>query len=79
VERNLDPGFFDLKTGMAGTILQKFSNYQMKLAIIGDFDKFNSHALNAFIVECNRGRHIFFVSDFDSAVKKLTNNSELNI
>lgn len=29
--------FFDLKTKLAGEILQKFTNYQTKLAIIGDF------------------------------------------
>ncbi len=70
-EKNLDPLFFDLKTGIAGDILQKISNYHMKLAIIGDFEKFNSNALNAFVIECNRGNHIFFVSDFDSALDKL--------
>ncbi len=70
-ENNLSPEFFDLKTGMAGEILQKYSNYHMKLAIIGEFEKFNSKALNAFIIECNRGNHIFFVPDFDSAIEKM--------
>ncbi len=74
-ERNVDPMFFDLKTGMAGEILQKYSNYRMKLAIIGEFGKFDSHALNAFIIECNRGNSIFFVPDFDSAVKKMIKRS----
>jgi len=41
------------------------------LAIIGDFEKFSSKALNAFIVECNRGNEIFFVSDIKTAIKKL--------
>ena len=35
-ERNLHEDFFILKTGLAGEILQKFSNYRMKLAIIGE-------------------------------------------
>ncbi len=70
-ETNLHPEFFDLQTGFAGEILQKYSNYRMKLAIIGEFDKFKSHALQAFIVECNRGNSIFFVSDADAAMKKL--------
>jgi hypothetical protein len=38
-ERNLHADFFNLKTGLAGDILQKFSNYKVKLAIIGDFSK----------------------------------------
>ncbi len=71
-EKNLDPGFFALKTGIAGEILQKFSTYRMKLAIIGEFGESDSQALGAFIIECNRGNHIFLVSDFDSATKKLT-------
>ncbi|MCK7528774.1 MAG: DUF4180 domain-containing protein [Ignavibacteriales bacterium] len=29
--------FFDLKTGIAGEILQKFSTYNVRLAILGDF------------------------------------------
>jgi len=70
-ESNLDPQFFNLKTGLAGEILQKISNYHKKLAIIGEFGKYNSTALNAFIIECNRGNHIFFVPDIDSALTKL--------
>jgi len=29
--------FFDLSTGLAGEILQKFVNYHVKIAIVGDF------------------------------------------
>ena len=74
-EGNLDPEFFDLKTGMAGEILQKYSNYHMKLAIVGEFGKFCSAALNAFIIECNRGNSVFFGPDFDAAVKKMVTGS----
>ncbi len=80
-EKNLHAEFFDLKTGLAGEILQKYSNYQMKLAIIGEFEQYNSQALNAFIVECNRGNSIFFVADFAAAVKKIMakSGSELQL
>ncbi len=70
-EKNLDPQFFNLETGIAGEMLQKFSNYHKKLAIVGEFEKYNSNALNAFIVECNRGNSVFFVSDFEAAKKIL--------
>ncbi len=70
-EKNLDPAFFKLASGLAGEILQKYSNYRMKLAIIGDFGKYGSKSLNAFIIECNRGSHIYFVPDLESAKKKL--------
>ncbi len=71
-EETLNPEFFDLKTKLAGDILQKAANYRMKVAIVGEFSKYNSNSLNAFIVECNRGRQIFFVGDRETAVIKLT-------
>ncbi len=70
-EDNLTPLFFDLKTKIAGDILQKYSNYQMKLAIIGEFGKYNSSSLNSFIIESNRGNSLFFVSNYDTAMAKL--------
>jgi uncharacterized protein DUF4180 len=33
-EKNLSPDFFDLKTGLAGQVLQKFVSYRTKLAVI---------------------------------------------
>jgi hypothetical protein len=33
-EADLSPAFFDLKSGFAGEVLQKFENYRAKLAII---------------------------------------------
>jgi hypothetical protein len=42
-EAQIIPDFFDLKSGIAGEILQKFSNYDMRLAIIGDVSKYTSN------------------------------------
>lgn len=74
-EKNITPEFFDLKTKIAGNILQKYTNYNFKLAIIGNFQKYESKALNAFVTECNRGNCIFFVKDKDSALNKIAKNS----
>ena len=71
-ERNLHPDFFRLQTRLAGDILQKFSNYRWKLAIIGDFSNFKSKSLQDFIRECNRGNRIFFTESFEDAIRKLT-------
>ena len=71
-EHNVHPDFFDLETKLAGDILQKYSTYSMKLAIVGEFEKYQSNALNAFIIECNRGNHIFFVEDAENAGRMLT-------
>ena len=71
-EKNLNPKFFELQTGLAGEILQKHANYQIKLAIIGEFEKFQSKSLMALIVESNRGQLIFFVPDKETAIAKIT-------
>ncbi|HUQ10545.1 MAG TPA: DUF4180 domain-containing protein [Steroidobacteraceae bacterium] len=33
-EAELGPDFFDLRTGLAGEVLQKFTNYRVRLAIV---------------------------------------------
>ncbi|WP_249660396.1 DUF4180 domain-containing protein [Lysinibacillus fusiformis] len=65
--------FFNLSTKLAGNILQKFVNYHIKLAIIGDFSVYSSKALKDFIYECNKGNHIFFVPTEQEAIEKLSN------
>jgi hypothetical protein len=70
-EKNLHQDFFNLRTGLAGEILQKISNYRMKLAIIGDFTNIKSKSLQDFIRESNRGNMIFFVENIDTALLKL--------
>lgn len=65
-------GFFDLKTKLAGEILQKFVNYHMKLAIVGDFSVYTSKSLKDFIYESNKGKHIFFLPDEKQAIEKLS-------
>lgn len=68
-EKNITPEFFDLSTGIAGDILQKCSNYQFRLAIMGDFDAYPSTSLQAFIRECNRGKHVLFVGSVRDALE----------
>lgn len=68
-EKNIIPEFFDLKTGLAGEILQKFSNYRMSLAIVGNFEKYQSKSLKQFILESNKTQHINFVENLDDALK----------
>ena len=63
----LDPKFFDLKSGFAGDMLQKFSNYRMKLAIIGDFSTYQSKSLRDFIFESNKMGRICFLPSVDEA------------
>jgi hypothetical protein len=71
-EKNITPDFFDLKNGIAGEILQKFSTYRVRLAIVGDFSKYTSKSLNDFIFESNKSRHINFVTSTREAIKILS-------
>ncbi|WP_025844191.1 MULTISPECIES: DUF4180 domain-containing protein [Brevibacillus] len=64
--------FFDLKTRLAGEILQKFSNYRMKMAIVGDFSAYTSKSLRDFIYESNNGSDFFFVPTEQEAIEKLS-------
>ncbi|WP_238319963.1 DUF4180 domain-containing protein [Porphyromonas macacae] len=72
-EKNIIPAFFDLKTKIAGDILQKFAQYRMPLIIVGDFSKFQNKSLNDFIFESNKGKQINFVNSRSEAIKLLTN------
>jgi hypothetical protein len=61
-EKNISPMFFDLSTKMAGEILQKFSNYRIRLAIVGNFSSYKSKSLADFIFESNKHGQIIFVN-----------------
>ena len=64
-EHHLTPEFFNLKSRLAGEILQKFSTYSFGLAIIGDFDEYPSESLRDFIRESNRKKEILFLRSLD--------------
>jgi hypothetical protein len=68
---SLHEDFFDLKTGMAGEILQKFSNYRMRFSVIGDFSEYKSKSLHDFIRDSNRSGIINFVKSLDEALSRL--------
>lgn len=59
-----DPSFYDLRTGVAGDVLQKLVNYQLRLAVVGDISAHlaGSDALRAFVHESNQGTQAWFVN-----------------
>ena len=65
--------FFSLRTGVAGAIVQKFVNYRLRLAIVGDISAHvaGSTALRDFVVEANRGRQLWFTPTFADLEKRL--------
>lgn len=71
-EKNITPDFFDLKTGIAGEILQKFSTYRVRLAIVGDFSKYQSKSLKDFIFESNKFGQIYFLPSLSEGLERFS-------
>lgn len=72
--KNITPDFFNLKNGMAGEILQKFSKYRVRLAIVGDFTQYTKKSTQDFIFESNKKGQINFVRTTIEALNILSNN-----
>jgi hypothetical protein len=70
---NFDPTFFDISTRKLGEFLQKFTNYRVKLAIIGDFTDV-SKSFHDFIYESNKRREYLFVNSEEEAEKLWSDN-----
>jgi hypothetical protein len=64
VER-FDPAFFQLRSGLAGLIIQKFVNYKRQLVVLGDVSQYvaDSKAFHDFVYETNRGTQVWFLPD----------------
>jgi hypothetical protein len=64
VER-LAPDFLTLSSRIAGNVIQKFVNYGVTVAFVGDVSEAvaASSALRDYVRESNRGRHVWFVTD----------------
>ncbi len=69
---NLAPDFFDLKTGLAGAALQKFANYQVKVAVIFSTNTDHNPRFRELEYELNRNQQIRFFKDREKAEAWLT-------
>lgn len=69
----LDEKFFSLSSGVAGEVMQKFVNYRLRLAIVGDISRHlkASSALRALVHESNAASHIWFLPDVEALDERL--------
>lgn len=67
----LAPEFFTLRSGLAGAVAQKFVNYRIRLAVLGDLVS-GSDALADFVRESNRGDQLWFLPDRAALEARLT-------
>ncbi len=61
----LGEDFLQLRTRLAGEVVQKFVNYGLRLVVLGDISDalVQSAALRDFVREANAGRHLWFLPD----------------
>ena len=61
----MDPTFFELRSGLAGAVMQKCANYHVHLVVLGDVSSWTdrSRAFRDFVYEANKGSVLWFVSE----------------
>jgi hypothetical protein len=69
----LEPAFFDLRSGVAGDILQVSVTYRIRLAIVGELPgpASSSNAFSALVREANAGTQHWFVPSLDALRERL--------
>jgi len=69
----LNDEFFQLRTRIAGELIQKFVQYGRRLAIVGDISRHlaESSALRALVNESNRGKDVWFLASLAELNRRL--------
>jgi len=68
---NLPADFFQLKTGLAGQILQKFVNYRVRVAAVIPEDLAREGRFGEMVLEANRGKQFRVFPNREKAVSWL--------
>ena len=71
-ENNLQPDFFDLSSGLAGSVLGKLAQYRVKTAVVADLDGIRSERFQELIFEMNKGKQVNFFRELEKAEQWLT-------
>jgi hypothetical protein len=67
-ERDLGPKFFDLRSGLAGELFQKFTNYRLRVAVVLPDPKAQGERFSELAHEHTSHQLIRFVGSTDEAV-----------
>lgn len=71
-DKALSENFFNLRTGLAGTVLQKFVNYNIKAALIITNEEKISGRFKEMITEANKGNDFRVFNNTTDAENWLT-------
>ena len=72
----LSPDFFDLRTGLLGVVLLKFTTYHIIAAMVVQPDLSQKGRFGEFVLETNRGGQFRVFPDREGAVNWLINNPD---
>lgn len=69
----LSDEFFQLRSGVAGAVLQRFVMYRIRVVVVGDLSHHTeaSSTLADFVVESNRGGQVWFLPTMDAVEARL--------
>lgn len=70
-ESNFHLDLFDLKTGLAGAVFQKFAVYRVKAAVVLDSGTEKNKRFEEYMNECNQGNQVRFFTGLKKAVEWL--------
>jgi hypothetical protein len=71
-ERNLCPEMWQLSNGLAVTILKEFTDSNVDVAFVGEFDRYKSRNFQTFVQERNLANHTVFVDSVELAKTRLS-------
>ena len=71
-DTNLSDDFFDLRSGLAGAAMQKFANYQVRVAVLLPTNAHHNERFKELMYEMNQSNQIRFYDDRDAAEAWLT-------
>jgi len=70
-ETNLNEDFYDLRTGLAGAVLQKLFNYSIRVAAVLPLERSTRGRFGEMVLESNRGRQFRVFTTREAAVQWL--------
>ncbi|MCP4162764.1 MAG: DUF4180 domain-containing protein [Deltaproteobacteria bacterium] len=74
--KHLTEEFFNLKSGVAGEFLQKFSNYSTRVAILLDESRLKHPRFKEMVLEANKQGDIAYFEDHEAGIRWLTGGGQ---
>jgi PadR family transcriptional regulator, regulatory protein AphA len=66
-KQSLPDEFFNLRTRLAGNVLQKFANYKLRVALVIGVEQAKEGRFGDMVIEANRGNQFRFFNEPDQA------------